>query len=96
MTNQACCFFWKDMLSKAGERGQSAFVVNLAGHDVFVIQMRCMSDQAAVLNPSYPVVTDVEFVVKFCPNCGKDLVRFYGSQMERYRREDLRIKWWGK
>jgi len=87
-----CCISFKSQTEHAGKRGFGIFVDNTAEPPFFVIQHRS-------LDPGTPNPRDIDALlilvsstgIKYCPWCGKELLKWYRRDISKLSRADLVI-----
>jgi hypothetical protein len=91
-----CCDGFQDLLESAGRRGLSVIVTDSripSKRYTFLLQARATDvDQPFAPMTSFPVSTVMEGNINYCPNCGKDLHRYY-SHVSLPLRPELEIGW---
>lgn len=87
-----CCPGFKSAIQNAGNRGFGVFVDDTAEPVMFVLQYRALDPGAPVPKYDGPMGIISNIGIRFCPWCGKDLLKAYRRQLKQLAREDLVIK----
>jgi len=87
-----CCDAFKSNFEMVGTRGFSVFSVQFEKEEVdFIVQHRAMEAGEVPPVTSSPLSLVSEMHIRFCPWCGKELVKFYGSN-PAIMRPDLKLR----
>ncbi len=84
-----CCRALRDSVSEAGHRGLAIFLNDVADPAYFVIQFRALEPGSPDPESESFLTLSLETGIRFCPWCGKDLLRFYRKHLKALSRPEF-------
>lgn len=91
-TMRFCCVGFEEHVRYAGERGFAVFSTLYEDGDVaYIVQHRVMNPDANAPVTSSPLSLIGEMHIRFCPWCGQNLKRIYGTDSS-IMRSDLKLR----
>jgi hypothetical protein len=94
MAKEWCCTFFQTFFGTVGTRGVGIF---FRRPDEPILQFRAAEPtdaprvHKALSNCASPVALTLDLPVKYCPWCGRDIIRFYRRRVGKLLREDLAV-----
>ena len=89
-----CCAAFEGWYGQAGERGIGILIGrDSTGIPEFILQYRAIEQgDEKLLFSEQPISPVVDVRMQYCPWCGRDLERWYGSYVDKLFRPFLRIR----
>jgi len=89
-----CCLGLEGQWSNAGLRGIAVVVHSAGGASAFVLQHRAVDaglENAVAGDPDVPISLVTDVLIRFCPWCGCELLRWYADVLENLATPGLAI-----
>jgi hypothetical protein len=89
-----CCSTFEQFFENGGARGFAVFVKGIgipvvqcratdAGNEQNLLSVLCANPEVGIVS------TTQEFPMRYCPWCGREVLRYYRSHLSEILREDL-------
>jgi len=92
---KACCEWFSNALSSAGEKGYAVLPSHRHGRRMFLLQSRPFDRTADLSKLSVPgqpgMAVAIMVPLDFCPRCGRQLLPLVNEQTEAFDAEAIRL-----
>jgi hypothetical protein len=89
-----CCTGFKSSYETSGQRGSAILIGrNYLDKPEFTLQFRAVDieENFPVIKAEFPISTVVDVRIHFCPWCGVNLEKWYGTNVNTLHQKGLRI-----